>query len=295
MKIYITGIAGLLGNNIVKQLHDKCDIVGVDLFDIEIPNMLYQKFSLYETDRLRKHLEDEKPDVLIHTAAAINVDECEENPDWAYKLNEETTGVIADLCNLLGIKMVYISSDAVFDGSEERLYQEKDNVNPLNVYAKSKLRGETKVLKYKRNLVCRTNIYGLNIQPKKSFGEWVVTSLMENRTLNMFDDIDFSPILVTDLADIIYLALCNNLEGLYHICSTGCVNKYDFGMMFKNIFGIETGTIVRSQSNIMHFKAKRSKHMGMSNERIRNELGISIRTPMESVIEFKRQWDEKYH
>ena len=293
MKLYITGIAGLLGSNIVKELYTKCEITGVDIYGVEIPNVKYSTFSLYEIDKLREHLILEKPDVVIHTAAAINVDACEENPEWAYRLNDETTEVLADLCDLLGIKMVYISSDAVFDGLSEKLYTEEDQVNPLNIYAKSKLAGEEKVLQYEKNLVCRTNIYGLNIQPKMSFGEWVVTSLEDDKTLNMFDDIDFSPILVSDLADIIYMALEKNLCGLYHICSTGCINKYDFGIEFKRVFGIETGVINRTQSETMHFKAKRSKHMGMSNEKIRSTLGIEIRSPKESVKEFKRLWDEK--
>lgn len=292
MRLYITGIAGLLGNNIVKRLINRCEITGVDIIDMNIPNISYEKFSLYETKRLKSHIAQVNPDTLIHTAAAVNVDECEENPQWAYKLNEEVTRDISDICNELGIKLVYISSDAVFDGESEKLYTEVDTVNPLNVYAKTKLGGEKYVLAYERNLVFRTNIYGQNIQDKKSFGEWILSSLQEGKTLNMFEDIDFSPILVSDLAEIIYKALEADLCGLYHVCATGCISKYEFGIKLKEIFALHTGTINKSQSETMHFKAKRSKHMGMSNEKIRRELGIKIRTPEESIREFKRLYDE---
>lgn len=292
MKLYITGIAGLLGNNIVKKLVNRCDITGVDILDLTIPNITYEKFSLYERERLKEHIVQVAPDVVIHTAAAVNVDECEENPEWAYRLNEEVTKDIADICDELGIKLVYISSDAVFDGENEKLYTETDEVNPLNVYAKTKLGGEKYVLENEKNLVFRTNIYGQNIQDKKSFGEWIVSSLEEGKTLNMFEDIDFSPILVSDLAEIIYKALEADLRGLYHVCATGCISKYEFGVKLKEIFDLHTGTINKSQSETMHFKAKRSKHMGMSNEKIRRELGIKIRTPEESIREFKRLYDE---
>lgn len=292
MKLYITGIAGLLGNNIVKKLVNRCDITGVDILDLNIPNITYEKFSLYEKDKLREHIAQVGPDALIHTAAAVNVDECEENPEWAYQLNEEVTKNIAIICNDLGIKLVYISSDAVFDGENDKLYSEADATNPLNVYAKTKLGGEKYVLGYERNLVFRTNIYGQNIQDKKSFGEWIVSSLEEGKTLNMFEDIDFSPILVSDLAEIIYKALMADLCGLYHVCATGCISKYEFGIKMKEIFDLHTGIINKSQSETMHFKAKRSKHMGMSNEKIRKELGIRIRTPEESIREFKRLYDE---
>lgn len=292
MKLYITGIAGLLGNNIVKKLVNRCNVTGVDIVDIEIPNVMYQRFSLYETERLKEHLASEKPDAVIHTAAAVNVDECEENAEWARKLNDEVTENIAEICQDLGIKLVYISSDAVFDGEDEKLYTEMDEVNPLNVYARTKLAGERHVLDCGRNLVFRTNIYGQNIQDKKSFGEWIVASLEDGKTLNMFEDIDFSPILVSDLAEIIYKALEVDLCGLYHVCATGCISKYEFGVKMKEIFELHTGTIYKSQSETMHFKAKRSKHMGMSNEKIRRELGIKIRTPEESIREFKRLYDE---
>ncbi len=294
MKLYITGIAGLLGNNIVKKLVNRCEITGVDILDLKIPNICYEKFSLYETERLREHIVKVKPDAVIHTAAAVNVDECEENPEWAHKLNDEVTGNIAKMCNELGVKVVYISSDAVFDGGGggQKLYTETDAVNPLNVYAKTKLAGEQHILKYDRNLVFRTNIYGQNIQDKKSFGEWIVASLKEGKTLNMFEDIDFSPILVTDLAEIIYKALEADLCGLYHVCATGCISKYEFGIKMKEIFDIHTGNINKAKSEMMHFKARRSKHMGMSNDKIKHELGIKIRTPEESIQEFKRLYDE---
>lgn len=293
MRIYITGIAGLLGNNIVKKLVNKCEITGVDILDVKIPNISYENFSLYETERLREHIKNVNPDAVIHTAAAVDVDECEENPEWAYRLNEQATKDIADICNELGIKLVYISSDAVFDGESEKLYMETDEVNPLNVYAKTKLAGEGWALRYDRNLVFRTNIYGQNIQNKKSFGEWIVSSLEEGKTLNMFEDIDFSPILVNDLAEIIYKALEADLCGLYHVCATGCISKYEFGIRLREIFNLHTGNINRTQSETMHFKAKRSKHMGMSNEKIRQSLGIKIRTPEESIKEFKRLYDEE--
>ena len=202
MRLYITGIAGLLGNNIVKQLVNRCEITGVDILDLNIPNISYAKFSLYETERLREHIEEIKPDAVIHTAAAVNVDECEENPEWAYKLNEEVTKDIAEICASLGVKMIYISTDAVFDGESEKLYTETDKVNPLNIYAKTKLGGEKYVLQRPENLVFRTNIYGQNIQDKKSFGEWIVSSLEEGKTLNMFEDIGERLYIKVELKDI---------------------------------------------------------------------------------------------
>lgn len=285
-KIYVTGIAGMLGYNIYETLRDRADITGLDVTDIVIPGLSYQKVSLYDREHVERSIAEAAPDVLIHTAAMIHVDGCEENPVEAKRLNTEVTEQLAAICHKYRIKMIYISTDAVFDGESPELYKEEDPVNPLNVYGQSKLDGEKCVLNYPENLVLRTNIYGINIQKKQSFGEWIYYSLKEGKTLNMFTDIDFSPILVNELAELIYLSCQKNLCGLYHACGTGCITKYDFGMEMKRAFQINTGEIVRTTSDNMCFKARRSKHMGMSNSKLCEALQIRISTPRESIEKF---------
>lgn len=286
MKIYITGIAGMLGYGIASSLKHRAEITGMDIVNVNIPEIRYCQASLLDYNSVEMHLKQEKPDVLIHTAALVNVDECEENPERAELFNSNVTAMLSDICEVQKIKMVYISTDAVFDGEEERLYTEDDKTNPINIYGKTKLKGEYFVLQHSDNLVLRTNIYGLNIQDKKSFGEWIYDSLKKDLTIKMFTDIYFSPILVNELAELIYLACEKNIAGLYHACGSGCISKYEFGMELKKIFNINSGEILKSASNCMHFKAPRSKHMGMDNKRLKNTLGVSISTPIESIYKF---------
>jgi len=287
-KIYVTGIAGMLGYGIFNTLKNKAEIYGIDILNIEIPGLIYPKLSLYDIDSVEKNILQVKPDVLIHTAALINVEECESNPEEAIRLNTYVTTQLADICAKHKIKMIYISTDAVFDGEKSELYSEDDCVNPLNIYARTKLDGEFAVLKYAENLVFRTNIYGINIQKKQSIGEWIYYSLIENKTLNLFTDIDFSPILVTELADLILKSCQKNICGLYHACGTGCITKYDFGVMLKEIFKIDTGNIKKDTSDSAHFKAQRSKHMGLSNQKLCDALQVKISTPKESIEKFYR-------
>lgn len=286
-RLYITGICGLLGNSIVKELFKKYDIYGVDLVNLEQEGCKIECFDLTNYERLRKSILLFKPDVLIHTAAAINVDKCEEDKEYAYKLNVELTKVLVDICKEENIKLIYISTDAVYDGYKESLYTEEDAVNPINYYGETKLNGEVAVKELKNSLILRTNIYGKNIQKKASFGEWIVHSLKENKELNMFTDIKFSPILVNELANIIDKCIENNICGLYIACGTGSISKYEFGILMKDIFQIQTGKINKTISDKANFKAKRSKNMGMSNRKICNKLGITISTPEESIWRFK--------
>lgn len=293
MKIYIAGILGMLGYNIANTLKDRCDIVGMDIVDLHIDNIKYWKGSLYDMERVEGHILTEAPDVLIHTAAMVNVDKCEVEPQIAENLNVNVTRDLAKICNKNKIKMIYISTDAVFDGEKARLYTEEDSTNPINVYGKTKLKGEQYVLAYKDNVVLRTNIYGKNIQKKNSLGEWIYNELINSHTINMFSDIDFSPILVNELAEIIYLIIKKDISGLYHACGTGCITKYEFGVRLKEIFGIKTGEIVKSISDFANFSAKRSKHMGMSNEKLKKALGIEISTPEEGLYKFYEIMEEK--
>lgn len=286
MKIYVTGVAGMLGYGIYRTLHSRAEITGMDLLDIKIPGLSYRVLSLFDTDAVEKSIVEAGPDVLIHTAAYVNVDGCEQEPEYARRLNTQVTEHLADICGRHGIKMAYISTDAVFDGTDPKLYTEDDPVNPINVYGRTKLDGETAVLRYPGNLVFRTNIYGLNIQKKRSFGEWVYCSLKQGETLNMFTDIDFSPILVDELAELLYEACAKELDGRFHACGTGCITKYDFGIKLKEIFQIESGEIRRAVSSDAGLKAKRSKHMGMSNEKLTSALQIPVSTPQESIEKF---------
>jgi dTDP-4-dehydrorhamnose reductase len=110
----------------------------------------------------------------------------------------------------------------------------------------------------------------------------------------MFDDIYFSPILVNDLAQVIDLCITQEICGLYHACGTGSVNKYDFGCYMKELFQIKTGQIVRAQSTQHEFLAKRSKNMGMSNQKFCNKLGITLKTPLESIESFYELYQQGY-
>lgn len=286
MKIYITGIAGMLGYGIYRALCSRADITGIDMVDIQIPELTYQVISLLDMEAVEIDIEKNKPDILIHTAAMVNVDECEEKPETAKCINEVVTEQLAMLCDKHGIKMIYISTDAVFDGENPELYTETDMPHPLNVYGETKLGGERAVLRYPKNLVFRTNIYGINIQKKVSFGEWIYFSLLQGRTLRMFCDIDFSPVLAEELAELIYGACQKKLCGLYHACGTGCITKYDFAKKMKEIFELESGEIFKVTSDSAGLKAKRAKHMGMSNKKLTDALNRKISTPEESIRQF---------
>ena len=96
-RIYITGICGLLGNNIVKELKEKYIIAGVDLADASLDDCLIERYDIRNAEVLERSIVSFKPDVVIHTAAAINVDKCEEDKEFAYELNAQVTQNISKI------------------------------------------------------------------------------------------------------------------------------------------------------------------------------------------------------
>lgn len=283
----------MLGANIAYLLKDHYEITGVDQVPFVAAKIACEQFDLLDHAKLKESILQAAPDYLIHTAALINVDLCEEEVELAQRLNCELTAFLAKICEDISCKMVYISTDAVFDGENERLYTEQDVTDPVNQYGRTKLLGEREVLQ-RDHLVVRTNIYGFNVQEKNSFGEWIYKSLQRGENLNMFTDIDFSPILVNELTEIIMRLLEEDFHGLYHICASGAISKYEFGKYLQKVFSLPDGQIHESVSDNFPFKAKRSKHMGMSNEKVRKELSIEISTPEESVDRFFELYKHGY-
>ena len=288
--VYITGIAGLLGNTIANELRDRHHVTGADRNCVDVWGCEFDTLDLLDFGSVKKSIQKAKPDIIIHAAACVNVDLCETDSVLAKNMNVELTKAVTEAAKAQNAKVIYISSDAVFDGENTELYKEEDMTSPINEYARTKLLGEQITLGKSDTLVLRTNFYGLNIRDKKSFGEWIITALEQNETLNMFDDIFFSPLVANELAKIIELCIEKDLKGIYHACATGAISKYEFGVKTKEIFGIETGHIVKTNSSTASFKAKRSKHMGMSNCKLCKDLNITISTPIQGIELFKKMY-----
>lgn len=291
--IFVTGIAGLLGSNISYLLRDDYHICGIDRNAIHIKDVDSYVGSVLDFEQLENKILEEKPDYLIHCAALVNVDGCEEDPDYAWKINYELTKRLTEAAAAVGAKMIFISSDAVFPGNQQGMNREEDEVKPISVYGKTKAAAEQEVLKNPRGLVVRTNIYGYNFRDKSSFGEWIKKSLEDGLELNMFYDIWFSPILVNELAGILKRCMEEDVSGVYHICSTGAISKYEMALEIRKQFGL-SGSINKASMKNFEFKAPRTQNMGLDNTAICKKLGITISTPQQSVAEFKRLWDEGY-
>jgi dTDP-4-dehydrorhamnose reductase len=294
MRIGVTGASGMLGTTLVTHLSKLHKVFatsrskGIEGKDIE-----WDCFDLTDIKLLNKWLDRVKPNVVIHCAAIVNVDLCEENFDLATKLHVETTKVMSNYLNRNNGRLIYISTDSVFDGKKHGSYSESDLVNPLNVYAKTKLMGERSVQLMTNGLVLRTNIIGWTQENSVSFAEWMLKGLTDNAPLNLFYDVNFSPLHVYDLSLIIEKIINNPIFGLYHCVSSDSISKYDFGKKMAEIFQLSDSNINRVSVDDMEFKASRPKNMALNINKISAALEYDFPNAIDAIKLMKHQYNNK--
>jgi dTDP-4-dehydrorhamnose reductase len=292
MKVGITGASGMLGSALITHLSKSYRVFATSRErGVEGKNIKWDCFNLTDIILLTEWLETIRPDVVIHCAAITNVDLCEDNVKLATKLHIETTELIANFLDSYGGRLIYISTDSVFDGEKQGAYSESDLVNPLNVYAKTKMMGEKSVQSMNNGLVLRTNIIGWTQEGKTSFFEWVVDRLNDNMSLNLFYDVYFSPLTVYDLSFIIEKIIEKPILGLYHCGSSDIISKYDFGKKMAEIFQLSDTNINRVSVDSMDFKASRPKNMALNSDKLSDKLQYDIPSAIDSIVHMKIQYD----
>lgn len=294
MKICITGITGLLGSNLAFILKNDYDIYGIDRHDLNMDKVNNAVMDIEELDILDELIHEFMPDILIHCLAEVNVDSCEENNTNADFVNISITEQLVRTCKKIGAKLIFISTDAVFNGDSNSLYDENDMRCPVNHYGETKVRGEDIVLSVEENLVIRTNIYGINMRDKYSLSEWVLNSMRSGQTISMFEDAVTSPILVNEFVRVMKIIVEAGISGIYHLVSSGSMSKYQFGVKIKEVFSIPTGTIAQTSIDDFGFKAKRGKNLSLENHKLCEKLNISIQTPEEGILQLKKLYDSGY-
>ncbi len=293
MRIGITGASGMLGTALVIHLSKSYEVFATSRSKgVEGKNIEWDCFDLTNNALLNKWLNETKPDMVIHCAAMINVDLCEDNVKPATKLHVETTKVMVDYLDPNDGKLIYISTDSVFDGKKQRSYNEDDLVSPLNVYAETKLMGEKTVLSMNNGLALRVNIIGWTQEGKTSFFEWMLKSLVDNTPLKLFHDVHFSPLHIDNLSLIIEKIIKNPIFGLYHCASSDSISKYEFGKKMAEIFQLSSSNINRVSVDDVEFEADRPKNMALDIGKISSALSYDFPNVVDVIKLMKCQYDK---
>ena len=257
MKVFVTGVRGQLGYDVVNELEKRgIEAIGVDIQEMDITN----------ADSVNTVIGEAAPDAVIHCAAYTAVDAAEDNAELCRKVNAEGTQNIANMCRTLDIPMIYISTDYVFDGTGERPWEPDDERNPLNVYGQTKYEGELAVQNTleKYFIVRIAWVFGVN---GKNF---VKTMLNLGRTrdhLTVVNDQFGSPTYTYDLAKLLVDMVLTDKYGFYHATNEGICTWYEFACEIFRQAGIDV-KVDPVSADQYPAKAKRPSNSRMSKEKL---------------------------
>lgn len=289
-KLLITGVSGLLGNNLAHYFKNKYEILGLYHAHPVIINGIYtEKCDIFHPEAIKRIILEFKPSIIFHCASLTNVDQCEMDKELAERINILSTRYLVE--NIFGedVKLIYISTDAVYDGVKGD-FSENNDTNPQNYYGITKYKGELEVLKRKRSLVIRTNLFGWNIQDKKSLGEWILTELKENRQINCFQDTFFSSIYTFELARAIDIAIQNDLYGIYNCGSSNSCSKFEFAQKIADYFEFNKELVNPISIDNFPFKAKRGKMLTLNVNKLQKGLNYRLPTIDQSIEAFYKDY-----
>jgi dTDP-4-dehydrorhamnose reductase len=294
-RLLVTGASGLLGFNLALRESAHREVTGVTYSQ----SLTGTPFSvipadLTNTEVARNLIDRLKPDGIIHCAAMANIDMCEKQPYEAERVNSEVPGEIARICNTFGIRLVHLSTDAVFDGIRGG-YLETDTPNPLSIYAQTKLSGEKSVLSANPEaVVARVNFYGWSLTGKRSLAEFFYYNLVAGNTVNGFTDVEFCPLFVDHLSALLLALLDGEYSGIYHVVSPNSLTKYDFGCRLAEIFGFDSKLIKPVSVQDGGLAARRSPRLTLNTGRLQNDLRITMPDLQDGIRAFAEQQSEGY-
>ena len=279
MKFFVTGVGGQLGHDVMNGLYNRgYEGVGSDIAPeysgaadgSPVTKMPYVAMDITDANAVKAVLAEVNPDVVIHCAAwtAVDMAEDDDKVEKVRVINAGGTQNIASVCNALDCKMIYISTDYVFDGQGIRPWEPDDPVvEPLNVYGQSKYEGEVAVEKYapKHYIVRIAWVFGLN---GKNFIKTMINLGKTHDTLTVVNDQIGTPTYTYDLARLLVDMLEKEEYGKYHATNEGgYISWYDFA---KEIFaqaGMDVKVLPVSSAEYPA-KAKRPSNSRMEKKKL---------------------------
>ncbi|HEX9872461.1 MAG TPA: dTDP-4-dehydrorhamnose reductase [Candidatus Tectomicrobia bacterium] len=287
IRVAVIGSTGQLGTDLVRVLRQSGDYQAFPLSHSDI--------ECAEPERVRQVLGALCPDVVVNCAAFVRVDDCEDRPEEAYRVNALGARYVAEACAALGAACVYVSTDYVFGGEKQTPYLEEDSPNPLSVYGASKLAGEQLVrISLDRHYVVRcSGLFGIAGASGKG-GNFITTMLRlarEGRDIQVVDDQRFSPTSTEALAEKIAWLITTGEFGTWHITCQGECTWYEFAEAAFQLTGLhpKLSPITAAEFGL---RAKRPAYSVLGHGRLQQARADNLphwRDSLEQYLRAKRE------
>lgn len=266
MRLLITGGSGLLGTKLIDVFKDHGYEVFATFWRHQIKDDHLLSLDITSPQNVDHVLNTTAPDVVIHAAAYTNVDYCEKNREEALSVNVRGTKNIATSAEKIRAKVVYVSTDYVFDG-EKGHYLETDETHPISVYGASKLKGEHIVQDCCHDcIVARPAvIYGAS---RSNFVTWVLSMLRQGEKINVIEDQYVSPTYNGDLAEQLMALIEKDATGVFHTAGGTRINRYELGCAIAQVFNLNDSLLQPVQMDKMNWSAKRPRDSSLDISKI---------------------------
>jgi len=235
MNVLVLGASGLLGSNVVTTVTQRNDTV-IGMYrsndpDLDIP---CHRCDLTKDGSVATLLDEHDPNLVVNCAALTDVDKCERDPSTAQTVNADAPSRIAKLCHDRAIMFVHVSTDYVFDGGEQTPYTENYEPNPLQVYGRTKLAGERKVIEaFPEALVVRLSfLYGIHRSTGDltGFPAWVTSELHAGNEVPLFTDQYVTPSRAAQVAMTLLDLVAADESGIFHVACRSSVTPHELGL-----------------------------------------------------------------
>jgi dTDP-4-dehydrorhamnose reductase len=271
MRVLLTGATGLLGGYLLQGLVETGDeVVGWSGSKSEIARGIsLQPVDISKADRVQEVFRQARPDIVIHTAALTKVDECHRAPERARQVNTLGTATLAELAADAGARLVYVSTDLVFDGAKGD-YSEADEAKPLSIYGQTKLEAERAVLAFPRHLVVRVSwLFGPSLNSGRNFFVQLLENLPARRSTRLFQDEWRTPLsLATSARALIGLAH-SDVPRLLHLGGPNRMTRLEVGLRLAAHLGLDASCILSASLDSVSGEELRPRDVSLNASRWR--------------------------
>lgn len=264
------GSSGLVGNALVKELEKDFDVTGT-YFEHKTENKMIH-LDITDIAEVSHVIQSYQPHFIFLPAAAANVDLCQENKEFCWKINVDGIENVIREAKKTQSKVVFFSTDFIFDGVSGP-YDECAIPNPLNYYGFTKVIGEAMVRQLEDALIVRTTVVYGNEKQGKNFAVKMISALNHGKEITAVSDQIGTPTYVVDLAQKTIKLAKMGLSGVYHIAGPELLNRYEFARYVAGVFDLDKSLIKSVSTKELQQKALRPMHAGLKTEKIVKTLG----------------------
>jgi len=293
-KILLTGANGLLGQKAAEVFARETDheLLLADLASrAEEPRKYsYIQLDITNKEKVKSTVKDYKPDIIINAAAYTNVDGCETERELSWRVNVDAVKNLIIASRYNASQIIHVSTDYIFDGVKGG-YDEDSTPNPLSFYGKSKLASENAL--FASGVTCsviRTMIiYGNGKNVKKNFALWLADKLGNNEPVKIVDDQFGMPTMVDDLGLALVRIVDRERTGVYNVCGSEYLSRYEFAMKLADIFEYDSGMIEPIKTAELQQAAARPMNSSFVLLKAETELGLKTLNVSDGLYMLKSQ------